>query len=126
MIVISTSHVDHDFKQYINLFSGYCLYLIRRISKVHSYDCSHFIDGCHKSPYRSNEIFKCKKFYSYEYNYLRIVNTIHTNWNVQCFIRWYDIDGKKKTRKNPNNIKMGKYLKLKKKIFLLTILLSYI
>uniref|UniRef100_A0A8W8J7F4 Uncharacterized protein n=1 Tax=Magallana gigas TaxID=29159 RepID=A0A8W8J7F4_MAGGI len=37
---------------------GYCLYLIRRISKVHSYDCSHFIDGCHKSPYRSNEIFK--------------------------------------------------------------------
>lgn len=37
---------------------GYCLYLIRRISKVHSYDCSHFIDGCHKSSYPSNTIFK--------------------------------------------------------------------
>lgn len=37
---------------------GFCLFLVKRVSKVQSYDCSHFVDGCHNSSYASNKIFK--------------------------------------------------------------------
>lgn len=37
-----------------------CLYLVKRYSKVNSYNCSNFKYGCPKDHYLSSEIFHCK------------------------------------------------------------------
>lgn len=37
---------------------GYCFYLYKRPSIVHSYSCRHFIFGCPSSSFPSNQIFK--------------------------------------------------------------------
>ncbi|XP_065926160.1 uncharacterized protein [Magallana gigas] len=37
---------------------GFCLYLVKKVSLVHSYSCSRFTQGCHDHPFFSNEIYK--------------------------------------------------------------------
>uniref|UniRef100_A0A8W8JHT2 Uncharacterized protein n=1 Tax=Magallana gigas TaxID=29159 RepID=A0A8W8JHT2_MAGGI len=42
----------------IRIQDGVCLYLVKRVSKVNGYNCSHFMYGCHTSSYLSNRIFE--------------------------------------------------------------------
>uniref|UniRef100_K1QW87 Uncharacterized protein n=1 Tax=Magallana gigas TaxID=29159 RepID=K1QW87_MAGGI len=39
------------------MFSGICLYLYKRYSRVYSYNCSHFRYGCPDSNYFTSEVY---------------------------------------------------------------------
>lgn len=40
------------------ILKGYCFYLAKRVSKVNTYDCSHFSYGCHNYSYLSTRIYE--------------------------------------------------------------------
>lgn len=59
-----TIHIFHQFlNTVLTFFSGVCLYLHKGVSRVHHYECHHFLYGCHNSSFPSNKIFerKCKE-----------------------------------------------------------------
>lgn len=76
------------FKICFNLLSGYCFYLAKRVSKVNTYDCSHFSYGCHNYSYLSTRIYERKSCCSHHipliiYAYIWLTHTSNVDVNIR-------------------------------------------
>lgn len=52
--------ITKDIQVYFELLLGYCLYLKGKGPYIGSYSCRHFIQGCHRSSYKSIKIYERK------------------------------------------------------------------